>query len=511
MKDFFSSKFQNLKEKCVDACSCVKSNPCANLSSDLNRILSSVNSLDKGMITGALQSNYSQSIDKISNELKIIIGCVDSIFSKAEELYLSLDEHLNILEKLNKEYKRKANEPAVVESKITFTFSKEQAKEEAEKEKKRMLNNMEKICIDEQNIIDKIVSSLSSINDMNIDKKSISLVNSFNGYRISEDITDYSLYMKRRIVYDLYDKLTNKIDIEKMGFTREQVIDEMLNYPSLYDLDCKVEKILNNCPSNFNDTLAGVHEFTGDLKSYCFKKSYDELKSTRYIETGIVNIGGYDFEIIDVYGRDAMDFFTVLDKKMCRAYAINTIASYPKNMLQAVGTKGKDGSITPIVLDYDITSDVSGGIKGAYFYDKKSTIHVQYNSGTGLHTFNHELGHKFNDYFIDGKPNGSYVTRKYKNELTEIFNEEYMKVTCVDERPSYKYNQHYLGEDKLSEMFSECTDAYIRYGDELKLVAPKTYAFFHNIMGDKAIIPIKINGVDVPNDTAITKSIIWGH
>ncbi len=507
MKNFYNEKYRSLKISSEEACRCVKANPCANLSSELGQVLSSVKSLDRGLIGGTVQSDYSNSIDSISSELNIIIKCIDSIFKKAEELYVSLDEHLDLLEKFNNEYARKASERYTKLQTKTFTFGEDSKKRAFEAEKQRMLNKIEKVCLEEQGTIDTVISDLQSIDGMSLSSESIALANKIGVNRLDK-VSDYASYLNQRIYEDLFQELTSKVDIKKMGYDKETVMQEFYKY-NILELDDMISKIVDRCPSNFNETLAGMQEFTGDLHAYGYPKN-NKLRDKRYFSISTVNIGGHDFEIMEVISLDKMNFLGILDRHVDRALVINNIASYPKTFLDGIAHKSKDGSIPSIILDVDM-KDVypKKNYRGMYQYNDKNSIHIE-PFDTEMYVLNHELGHRFNDYYVDSKSGGPYVTGKYQEELEKLFKEEYLKVSVLP-GTFKKYHQSLLLEDNKSEMFSECMDAYMRYGEELKIVAPGIYNFYHNLLGDKTTSQIVIGGRTIAKDSDVTGNLIWGH
>ena len=66
----------------------------------------------------------------------------------------------------------------------------------------------------------------------------------------------------------------------------------------------------------------------------------------------------------------------------------------------------------------------------------------------------------------------------------------------------------YIKKNNYSEVFSECFDAYMRYGEEMKIVAPKTYEFYHNLVGEPEFNEIKVNGKLISQNN---QEIIYGH
>ncbi len=543
MADFFNSKYQELKEKTSDACNCIKAKPCSSLSSELNDVLSRIKSLNKSLISGDLASSYSQSIDSISSDLILVIGCIDGLFSTSENLYLSLDQHLDALKDYSKKYDSVQSERYQTKNKGAFVFNTKD-KDNFERDKNARLNRIERSCKEEQTIIDNIVESLKSIDGMSLDGDSISLINSFNSYFLDDEVYSFT---NVELLNSLYARLKSKVDIEKMGFTKEEVLKELLDLINkknrkvsnvngeevtpgfsfrlsyLSNAEMALNDILATCPNNFNELMSSKESYlnSGNMSEDFSINGNVQNVSFNYgsINKSIVNVGGQNFEIYETFDNENPSFFDVLESKISKSLIINNLASYPEEFFNSISGKEKGGQTSIILInsktELKLKDKRCAGIfaaeedKGGTVFLRAKGLNGESNYGYGgniIKVMNHEFGHMYDN--IEGK-NISF------EQKGEVFKNDYSKVANHSYGEYNKTSKSYSSKSLVGEMFAESTDYFLRYGPEAQEEAPMIYDFYQNMFhidfDNRTTNPIIIGEEEVNLDMDFIENYMWGH
>ena len=421
--------------------------------------------------------------------------------------------------------------------------------------KDKSLSSINEIKNEVVKVIDTLAEKDEEVHDFNFgklkDRLSLKNNESVSFDKISKEITAIDLYGNY---------IAPKVEVTLFNFDEDSVIDYLSHCDETTIKDIK--KVMDYCPSNFNDLMSGFKPFEGDYTEYGLGNldfmakakieptdpAYGEIsqlldsvfqkkvKEENLIEQSIINIGGKDFDIVSILpDYKNATFNSYLSHYVNRALYINEIASFPEHFLDVVGEEFNGKPDKLILLSDSIRNYAVGGFDDSYYIDK----YIMYNmQRLDVPKLAHEFMHKFNryepdreyggEYFLGLKPGNGKLTNNdvfkklcdalISNDDTKTVSEK-MNLSAGDYYTAFNYDKKH--DVQLNEAFADGMGYFMQYHNELKIISPEMYDFYMNLLkidpnsldenGNWPVSKIKINGKEIENDMMVTTDYILGH